>query len=90
MPMDQFWSMTWAEFHEKSRGFIKSRRDRINEQLYVAFRSAWLSQQREAVSLEDFLLPDENKPQEKVMTPEQIMAQCRLINAAMGGTEVIV
>jgi len=88
---DTFWLLTYAEFLTMLEGFRKKERRHNNELLYLAWHVAAFERQKKLPPLSSVLADEDatGEPGEgRVMSDEEMMAKCRILNAAFGGTEV--
>jgi len=87
---DEFWRLTHAEFFDMYDGWARNLRRRENEIVETAWRvENFRRAGNQFPDLKTLLLDINEKPQEKrEQTPEQMIAVFRMINAALGGTEV--
>lgn len=86
MDPEQFWKCTPAEFWIKAEEYDKSKRDRMNELLYVAWHTAVFSRMQKIPALKEVLIDVQNPVERKqVQTPEQMAAACKILTAALGG-----
>lgn len=91
MRPDEFWALTPSEFYVIYEGFRRKQRRDLNQTTCGAWLTARYLGAKGLPEIKDILI-DEDEPQDepKKMTGEQIMAKCRLINAMLGGSEVVV
>jgi hypothetical protein len=86
----EFWALTFAEFREMVSGYARVQRQRINECIYTAWHTALFNRQQKLPALRDVLLDDDKGADLQEQTPEQALAFFRVLNAALGGSEVVV
>lgn len=89
MQPDQFWLLTFSEFETMMDGYMRRRKEQINDLLYQAWHTAVFYRCKEMPKLDSIMIGDE-KPAKKRQTDEEMMAKARLLNALFGGTEVTV
>lgn len=85
----EFWALTISEFREMVRGFVRRQRQRFNECIYTAWHVALFNRQQKLPPLKDVLLDDEPQESLKEKSPEETLAFFRVLNAALGGVEVV-
>lgn len=87
MDPDTFWKMTPAEFMVKAEGYRRAKTEKVNELLFLAWHVAYFVREPKPPNLKEVLINDEKPVQEhKAQTPEQMVAACKLITAALGGS----
>ena len=82
---DEFWKLTQAELLVMAEGYTKKKKQQAKEMIYLAWHVAALNRAKELPSLDSLLRDSEP---EKPQTDEQMMAMCKLMNAALGGKVV--
>ena len=80
----EFWALTYAEFVEMLDGYNRVYTRKINDMLYHAWHVAALLRQERLPSLESIQIRDEKEHRQ---TDDEIMANCRRLNAMLGGIE---
>ena len=85
MSPSDFWQLTPAEFYYIVDGFKRNQKRRVNELLYGAWHTAVLSRMKEIPPLNRLLQDTEEK---KPQTDNEMLAMCKLLNAAYGGEVV--
>jgi hypothetical protein len=83
----EFWALTYAEFAAMAAGYARAQRRRTNELVYLAWHVAVLSRQPKLPELSS-LMQTEDDSRKKDQTPDEMLTMVRMLNAAMGGTEV--
>ena len=85
---DQFWALTYSEFIEMSRGFRRREAHRADELLYLAWHTELFARMKTLPKLADLLHGDGSEPMRHApQSTEQMIAMCRVLNAAFGGEE---
>jgi hypothetical protein len=86
MEPEAFYKMTPAEFWVKAEGYNRSRIERVNELLFLAWHIAYFTREPKPPKLKDVLIGDHKSSAEsKEQTPEQMVVACKMITAALGG-----
>ena len=83
----EFWELTLAEFADIIDGYVRMQKRRTNELLYTAWHTAVLSRMKDIPSLKSILQDTETKPKHE-QTGDEMLAMCKLLNAAFGGEVV--
>jgi len=90
LPWD-FWKLTPGEYISKAKGFVRHEKRKMNDLLIVAWYTAYLTRVRDMPALKSLLIEidSDDKPKaEHRQSDEEMMAICRLLNAAFGGDEI--
>lgn len=89
MTPDQFWSLTYAEFYAILQGFNRRQVQHRNELLYHAWHTEVFARQKQLPKLADIIQDDSEQVERKPkQSDEEMMAMCRMLNAAFGGEVV--
>lgn len=71
-----------------ARGFRRRQTQRANELLYLAWHTELFARYERLPRLEEILRDPDDEPRAKrAQTPEEMLAMCRMLNAALGGEE---
>ena len=84
----EFWVLTYAEFFAMAEGFKRRRIDRQNALIYHAWHCEAFARQKTLPELKNILQKSESTHRQQ--TEEEMIAICRMLNAAFGGDEVMV
>ena len=77
----EFWELTPFEFSLKLNSFNKQKKEEQEEKLTLTYLGALWQRVKKMPDLKDII-----KQEQKEMTSEQILAQIKSINTALGGT----
>jgi hypothetical protein len=88
MDSEKFWELTPAEFKTVFDGFERSKKEKINELLFVAWHTAYFTRVQKPPQLKEVLIDIDKVEPKPAQTPEQMVVACKLITAALGGTFV--
>jgi len=84
----EFWELTPVEFSIMVDGYVRNQRNKQNDLLSLAWHTQAFARYKKLPNLKNLLLTAKpNKPKEP-QTPEVMIAQCKMLNAAFGGAEV--
>ena len=92
MASERFWHMTYAEFYEEYKGFIRREKKNENRTRAAAW---WVERFRRdpdpLKNLSEYLIGEDNEPKKQTdkMTDMQMFNMIRALNAALGGKEVV-
>lgn len=86
MMPDKFWRLTYNELRDIVKGHRHRTTEEINKIIIGAWKTAYFTRVPTLDPMESYLIPEETKP--PIQTDDDIMARCRLLNAALGGKEV--
>ncbi len=84
MTHDEFWRLTYAEFVIRYKEHIKTLNHRRNEMIFTAWHVAYFSRVTKLPSLKSVLIEEEKREQ----SVDEMIAICRMMNAALGGKEI--
>lgn len=87
MKPHEFWVLTPAEFSAIAEGYMRKQTTRSNELISLAWYTEALARTKKLPELKSLLQTNETK-KPRVQTADEMMAVCRLLNAAFGGSEI--
>lgn len=87
MSPDDFWDLTYAEFYNICEAYKRKHTRHNNELISLAWYTATLSRKEKIPSLES-ILQNEDTNERRQQTDEEMMAMCKILNAAYGGEVV--
>lgn len=87
MSPSDFWELTYAEFYNICEAYKQKHTRHNNELISLAWYTAVLSRQEKLPELKSLLI-DENTNESRQQTDEEMMAMCKILNAAYGGEVV--
>ena len=91
----EFWELTYSEFITMFHGYVRAQRRRANEMLYTAWHTAMFTRAKEMPELKSVLIEEDaattaSRGGLREQTPEEQLMTLRVLNAALGGAEVMV
>jgi hypothetical protein len=81
----EFWRLTYAEFVSLAEGYKQRQTHRMNELIYLAWHVEAFARQKKMPPLKGLMQDTSEKRQQ---TDDEMMAACRILNAAFGGEVV--
>ena len=85
MSPKEFWLLTFAEFVIIFKEYARTEKRKVNELLFLAWHTALFERQKKLPSLKSiYITEEEREPQ----STEEMIAMCRMFNAALGGKEI--
>ncbi|GMG96857.1 hypothetical protein EN5CB1_16830 [Tepidimicrobium xylanilyticum] len=94
LPFSEFWELTPYEFNLKVKNYYNKKKEQFKENIILAYLNAkwtiqWLGEKKDHPKpLEEILKEiDKNNSgkEKKIMTPEQMLVQVKVLNALFGG-----
>jgi hypothetical protein len=88
MTPDEFWRLTYAEFYSMFKGFNRRQVQKRNELLFHAWHAELFARQKKLPELASIIQDDEPQEQRVKQSDDEMMAICKILNAAFGGEVV--
>jgi len=82
----EFWDMTPAEYIEYANSYKRTQEERVKELLWTTWNTAALIRTQRMPQYKDWMKFSEQKKQQ---TPDEMIAQARMLNALFGGEEIV-
>jgi len=89
MKPDDFWELAYSEFMVILEEYNKETIRERNKLVFTAWHVAMFERQKRLPALDSVLMKETETHEHKKQTPDEMMAVCKMLNAAFGGEEII-